>query len=293
MLEDIEVFCTVARHKSFAKAARALHISSSVVTRRIVRLEQKLAIQLLHRTTRQVTLTEAGQIYYEEVSNILDALETSNKNIKSLNKEIMGNLKIGLPVSISHLHIVPQLHKFLEKFTNLKIHIINGNHLLDLLSDGFDLIVYCGDLPNSNFHYKKLATWEKIICAAPAYLAKHGIPKKLNDLMQHNCLDHAENFNFVWHLYDKNKPREIPVNGNVRVNSSIDLCKLAVSGLGLTYLPSFTVHHELKAGSLVSVLDNYRPPALNMYAVYPTSKYLNRKTQLFLEFIIEIFQDFK
>jgi DNA-binding transcriptional LysR family regulator len=242
----------------------------------------------MHRTTREVTLTEAGQLYYEEVSNILDALEVSNKNVRSLSKEITGTLKIGLPASLSHLYVTQHLHEFVAQFPNLKIHIVHGNHLVDLVSNGFDLILHCGELPDSSFYYKKVGLWEKITCASPAYLKKAGTPIQPEDLSIYNCLDHADNFHFSWPFQKKGKIYRVPVSGNIRVNSSMDLCNLTVAGLGFAYLPSFSIAHKLKTGELVSVLDNYRPAALGMYLVYPTNKYISKKTQVFITFLTKL-----
>lgn len=288
LIEDITIFCAIAKHKSFSKAALELHISPSIVTRRLSRLEKKLDVRLLNRTTRLVTLTEAGQLYHDEVRTLLEALEVTNKNIKSLKKNISGVLKIGLPVSISHFYVTPHLHELLIRFPALKIHIVHGNHLLDLLGNGFDLVMQCGELPNSNFHYKKLGLWEKVICASPEYLEKNGTPINPADLMHHNCLDHADNYNVNWLFEEKGEVKKIPVTGNACINSSIDLCNLAVSGLGIVYLPSFTVKHKLVTKELISILDCYRPPSLPMYLVYPTNQYLSQKTRVFIDFMSEI-----
>ena len=285
MLEDIEIFCVVVKEQSFSRAARCLHLSPSIVTRRIVRLEQHLDSRLLHRTTRQVTLTEAGQQYFLQVSDILQALKLANKQVKSLNQDLIGTLKVGLPASISHLYLSRHLQVFFTQFPNLKLHIIHGNHLLDLLENGFDLILYCGHLPDSSFHYKKLGSWKKVICAAPTYLKKYGIPKQLKDLQQHNCLDHADNFYHSWHFQENGKIKDIPVSGNMLVNSSIDLCNLAVSGMGIAYLPNFSVYPELKQDRLISILEQHQPSPLPIYWVYPSKQYLERKTQVFIEFI--------
>lgn len=288
LLEDIEIFCLIAKHKSFSKAALALHISPSIATRSLARLERKLDVRLMNRTTRLVTLTEAGQLYYDEVRTLLEALELSNKNIKSLKNEINGVIKIGLPVSISHFYVRPHLHEFLNRFPALKVHIVHGNHLLGLLSNGFDLVMHCGELPDSSFHYKKLDIWEKKICASPKYLEKNGIPLHPNDLRHHNCLDHVDNYDFNWLFQEKGKVKRIPITGNVRINSSIDLCNLAVSGLGIVYLPSFTVKHKLEGGELVSILDCYQPPSLPMYLVYPTDQYLSQKVRVFIDFMTKL-----
>ncbi|MBA2710227.1 MAG: LysR family transcriptional regulator [Tatlockia sp.] len=290
MLEDIEIFCLVAKHKSFSKAALELHISPSITTRRLARLERKLDVRLMNRTTRLVTLTEAGQLYYDEVRALLESLELSNRNIKSIKKDINGVIKIGLPVSISHFYVTPQLHKFLNRFPGLKVHIVHGNHLLGLLSNGFDLVMHCGELPDSSFHYKKLGIWQKIICASPEYLEKNGTPIHPDDLKHHNCLDHVDNYDFTWLFQEKAKVKKILITGNACINSSIDLCNLAVSGLGIVYLPSFTVKHKLQTGELVSILDCYRPPSLPLYLVYPTDQYMSQKVRVFIEFMRKLFK---
>ncbi len=288
MLEDIEIFCLVAKHKSFSKAALELHISPSITTRRLARLERKLDVRLMNRTTRLVTLTEAGQLYYDEVRALLESLELSNRNIKSIKKDINGVIKIGLPVSISHFYVTPQLHKFLNRFPGLKVHIVHGNHLLGLLSNGFDLVMHCGELPDSSFHYKKLGIWQKIICASPEYLEKNGTPIHPDDLKHHNCLDHVDNYDFTWLFQEKAKVKKILITGNACINSSIDLCNLAVSGLGIVYLPSFTEKHRLETGELVSILDCYQPPSLPMYLVYPTDQYLSQKVRVFMDFMTKL-----
>ena len=193
MLEDISAFCAVVEQKSFSRAAKQLGVSTAVVTRRVARLEKSLDTRLLHRTTRLVSLTEPGQAFYTQVRDLLDALESSKKTVKSFTQEVTGTLKIGLPASISYLHLTPNLHHFTQKFPQLKIQIVHGNHLLDLLRESFDLIIYCSALPDSNFHYQKLGDWRKIICASPDYLKKFGKPKTPEDLAEHRCLDHYDN----------------------------------------------------------------------------------------------------
>ncbi len=285
MLEDIEVFCTIAKQGGFAKAARVLHISTSMVTRRLSNLEESLGVRLLQRTTRQVSLTEAGQQYYDEMSQILERLQISNKNVKTLSKEVTGTLKVGLPVSISSLYVTQHLQEFLDQHPHIKVTICHGNHLFDLLDNQFDFVVHCGELPSSNFYYKKIGSWKKIIAASPSYLAKYGTPKTPDDLAEHNCLDHGENFDFTWRFQQREKLRDLSVSGNVRVNSSLDLANLASNGIGIVYLPCFVIAEQLKTGRLKSILDEYRPPELGLYCVYPSSKYLNQKTRLFIEFV--------
>lgn len=285
MFEDIDAFCLVAKYKSFSQAARQMGISTAVMTRRVARLEKSLDTKLLHRTTRLVTLTEAGQAFYQQTSELLQALEASKKAVKSFNQEVTGTLKIGLPASISQLYLTPALAIFSQQFPQLKIQMVQGNHLLDLLRNGFDLVIHCGELPDSNFYFKKLGSWKKIICASPAYLEKNPAPKIPDDLSAHRCLDHYDNFSRSWKFKIDGKLKDLMIDADIYSNSSLDLKNLAIHHSGIVYLPSFTVYPELHSGQLISLLVKYQPPALGMYAVYPSHQYLSKKTQLFLEFL--------
>lgn len=292
MLEDIHVFCSIAKHQSFSKAARELDMSAPVITRRLSRLEHTLDVRLLNRTTRKVTLTEAGNIFFTEVTDILQLLEASKENVKSLKTQIVGTLKVAMPASLSQCYIVPALKGFLEQYPNLKIHIVSGNYLLNLLNEGFDLVIQCGELPDSNYHYKKIAVMKKIICASPDYLKKYGKPKNLDDLKNHNCLQFYDmSYHYPWAVRDHGKIKEINVSGNILVNNSLELKNLAVNGVGITYLPAYFIHDELKKGTLMSILDQYQPADYSLYAVYSTKKYLTKKVQIFLDFVSELLSE--
>jgi DNA-binding transcriptional LysR family regulator len=291
MLQDIHVFCAIAKHQSFSKAARELGISTPVITRRLARLEQALNTRLLNRTTRKVTLTEAGNLFYAEVSDILQLLEATKENVKSVTNQIAGTLKVAMPTSLSQCYVAPALKSFLEQYPKLKIHLVSGNYLLNLLHEGFDLVIQCGDLPNSSYHYKKIASMKKIICASPLYLEKHGIPKELTDLKMHNCLQFYDSVHSPWAVRENGKMKELDVDGNIFVNNSLELKSLVTSGVGIAYLPAYFVHEELVTGKLVSILDQYQPADYALYAVYPTKKYLAKKTQVFLDFIVELLSE--
>ena len=288
MLDEIAAFCTTVEEKSFSKAAKKLKFSVAVITRRVAHLEEVLGVRLLQRTTRQLSLTEAGRIFYDSSQLIMQTWKASLHAVKDLNSQIRGTLKVGMPISISHIFVTAALPDFLKKHPELKINIVNGNHLLDLLGNNFDMVLYCGDLPNSTFHYKKIGHWRKIICASPDYLKRHGTPMTPNDLSKHNCIDHFDNFSQTWRFSVKEKSLEIPITGNATVNSSIDLMNLAMKGLRIVYLPSFTVKKALAAGQLISILDSYQPNVLNLYAVYPSQKYLSQKMKAFLDFLMEL-----
>lgn len=285
MLKSATVFIKVVETLSFSKAARQLKVSTSAVTRQIEKLESELDVRLLQRNTRQVSVTEAGAIFYESCLSLLETYTSAQKQVKNFHHELTGTLKIGLPNSISHLYMSTALQTFIKKYPGLKIDIVNGNHLLDLLSSGFDLIIYCGELADSNLYYRKIGTWKKITCASPSYFKKFSIPKIPQDLTQHNCLDHFDNRHSTWAYQFKGEIQSIPVRGTVRANSSLDLKNLALSGLGIVYLPSFTVKEAISHGHLKSILTEYQVSALSIYAIYPSKRFLDKKTLVFMEFL--------
>lgn len=287
MLEDINVFCTIAKNQSFAKAARELGISTPVVTRRLARLEKTLQTRLLNRTTRQVTLTEAGNLFYEEVNTILEALEATKESVKSLTSKVSGTLKVGLPLSFSNLLLTHSLSRFVAQYPHLKLHIVTGINQLHLLSHGFDVVIQCGELPSSSYHYKKLGSMKKIICGSPSYFEKHSVPIHPEDLQSHNCLGVNEDTQ-TWRLCVDNEKKDILVTGNIQINNAQDLRNLAVEGVGLVCLPHYLIAKELEEGKLIAVLDEFLRCDHPLYAVYPSNKFLNKKTELFLNFIVDL-----
>lgn len=287
MIEDINTFCAVAKYQSFSKAARELGLSTPVVTRRLARLESSLEVRLLNRTTRQVTLTEAGNLFFNEVSDVLQALEASKENVKFATSQISGTLRVALPASLNQCYVIPSIKHFLAKYPNLKVEISSGSNT-NLLNNGYDLVILCGQLPHSSYHYKKILSMRKVICASPAYLKKSGEPKTLDDLVNHNCLDVHDHFQSYWMIQNKGETREILVRGNVHVNNGVDLKTLAMSDVGIAHLPSYLVYNELQSGELVEVLKEENMTEYAMYAVYASKKYMARKIQAFLDFVTEL-----
>lgn len=292
MVENMRAFIRVIDKQGFAKAAKDLGISTPVITRRINELENELGVKLIQRSTRKLSITEAGQLFYEHAKEILYALNTAKAATKALKDNISGVIKIGIPASLNHLYLIPALPTFLKKYPDLKIEMIQGNHVLNLLDKGFDLVLHCGELPDSNYHFRKLGEWTKITCATTDYFKKHKKPKTPYDLEKHNCLDHADNQSHAWGYNIKGKYQTFLIDGNVKANSSVDLKILALSSLGITYLPSFTIWPELKEKKLIPVLAEFTPKPLGMYIVYPSKQFMNKKVSTFIHFLEEIMQPY-
>lgn len=285
MLEKMRIFTKVVELQGFRKAAKNLGISTPVVTKRINELEAELATKLLQRSTRTLSITEAGQLFYEKSKEMLSTMETTRSAIRSLKTEVSGTIKIGLASAIIHSYVTPALPKLLKQYPNIQIEIMQGNHLLSLLDNHFDLVMYCGDLPDSNFHYKKIGEWEKITCASPNYFRKHGKPKSPSELIEHNCLDHSDNLQNTWRYLVNSKPHDQRISGSVKINNSTNLKQLALSHVGIIYSPSFVIQQELEKKLLIRVLEKFEPKPLGMYLVYPSNQFISKKTALIINFI--------
>ena len=289
MFEDIIAFCHIVEHKSLTKAASALGVSAPVVTRRLARLEQSLNTRLFQRTTRQIYLTEAGELFFSQITDVLNGLEASKESVRNLSNIVSGTLKVGLPASISHLYVTKMLHQFTAQYPQIQIHIVTGSNLLSLLSSGFDLVIHAGVLPDSNFYYKKIGSWKKIFCASPDYLRQYGVPQMPAELNTHQCIDHYDNLGRTWDYKDKGVLKKILVNSKIRVDSQFDMRQLALSGVGIAYLSQCTVHEDLKLGHLISILEDFQASGLETYAVYPSKKFISKKTEVFLAFIESVY----
>ncbi|MDF1796312.1 MAG: LysR family transcriptional regulator [Coxiellaceae bacterium] len=284
-IEYLQAFCTVYEQGSLTQAANKLGLSTPKMTRQLQQLESEINALLFHRSTRAITPTEAGELFYQQAKEILLQYESSLLSLQTLTTSISGTVKIGLPASISHLWITPTLHKLSTQYPELKFKIVIGNHLLDILSDGFDLIIHCGKLPNSGFYYQKLRDWHKVTCASPEYLKTNGTPKHPNELHKHNCIDHYDNFSNTWSYQIDGKPADIFIEGNIRSNSSIDLKNLALADMGIAYLPSFTVNDAIKSKKLKPILKKFTADSYEMYAVYPSKKEISKKLQVVLDYL--------
>ncbi|MDF1759071.1 MAG: LysR family transcriptional regulator [Coxiellaceae bacterium] len=287
-IESLIAFCIIYELGSLTQAAKKIGISTPKMTRQLQQLESDLNTKLFHRSTRALNATEAGELFYQQTKELLLQYEASLNSLQTLTTTVSGTIKIGLPASISQLWITPTLQHLSEKYPELKFKLVIGNHLLDILSDGFDLIIHCGKLPDSGFYFQKLRDWHKITCASPTYFKAHGTPKHPDELSKHNCLDHYDNFSNTWSYIIDDKQSAVFIEGNARANSSMDLKNLALSDMGIVYLPSFTVIDAIKAKKLKPILHKYTADKYAMYAVYPSKKEISKKLQVVLDYLIKV-----
>lgn len=280
--EGIAEFVTVAETQSFTLAAKKLGISTAHVSRQVSDLESRLATKLLHRTTRKVSITEAGTIYYQRCRQLLDDLQEAEHAVNDLHSKPTGKLKITAPITFGELIIAPLINNFIARYPELEVELQLSNQKMDLVAEGYDLGIRQGQLEDSSMMAKRLATRTLFVCAAPAYLAAFGTPTKLTDLNQHNCLQGSLDH---WRLQDNGKTRNIHINGNLRCNSGRALADAALKGLGIVQLPGEYVRGYIRKGQLLPLLGDYCAPDEGVWAIYPHNKHLLPKVRMLIDYL--------
>lgn len=282
--EGIEECVAVAETNSFTAAGKRLAVSTAHVSRQINALEERLGAKLFYRTTRKVTSTEVGAIYYQHCRQLLDSLEEAEQAVTSLQSTPRGHLRLTCSVAYGDLFIAPIVNEFISRYSELSVQMICTNQLMDLVQEGIDLAIRFGQLKDSSLLARKLAPRTLYVCGSPEYFSRHGQPHTLPELELHNCLLGTLDY---WSFFENGKTRAVKVEGNWRCNSGPALLDAALRGLGLVQLPDYYVAEHLQSGSLVAVLDSYREPDSAVWAVYPPNRHLSPKVRLLVDFLRE------
>ncbi len=289
-LTSMKVFCAVVDNGSFAAAAGKLQLSRAMVTKHVMHLENHLNIRLLNRTTRRLSLTEAGASYYDRCTQILTELEDAEAQARQASAEPRGTLRINAPYSFATAHIAPFLPEFLASHPDLKLDITLNDRFVDLVEEGFDVAIrVAAALPESSLVARKLAPCRMVVCGTPEYFQKHGEPGTPADLERHNCLSYsvsAAQGHWVFTSADGRR-HSVKASGNVRANSGDTLRAATLSGIGVMLLPTFVVGQELSDGRLRAVLTDYQTQEWGVYAVYPSRRHLSAKVRAFVEFLAQ------
>jgi DNA-binding transcriptional LysR family regulator len=285
--ESMRAFTQVFVCGSFAAAGRQMGVSRSAVNKLVIALENELGVQLLHRSTRQVTPTETGQAYYERCVEILASLEEAERSLSQLQEQPKGRLRINAPMTFGTLHLAPVLAEFLLQYPDLQLQLTLSDRFVDPIEEGFDVTVRIAEpQQSSSLVIHSLMSAQRVLCAAPGYLSKQGTPHYPNDLQQHSCLHYGQIANDShWKLYRGDEVYAIGVQGAMCSNNGEVLRDAAVQGLGITLLPRFIVEPQLQQGTLQLVLPDYPPSELAIYIIYPVNRHLSTKVRLVVEFI--------
>ena len=289
-LERMAIFARVVEDKSFSAAARRLNLSKSLVSKQVTQLEKSVGARLLNRTTRALSLTEAGAAFYEHCARIVEELEEAKLAVGRLHSEPRGLLRISVPVAFGRLHIATILPEFLAAYPDLKIDMVTSDRFVDLAEEGYDVVIRIADQPAPTLVARKLAPVRRQMVATPDYFERHGIPQTPEDLENHNCLTYTYfNPQDPWRLRGPDGDISVRASGNLRVNDDDALAEAVLRGLGLALLPTFIIGKELQAGRLQSALSQYIPLERHIYAVYLANRHVTAKVRAFIDYLLKRF----
>src|SRR5688500_6971137 len=288
-LQEIAVFARIVGTGSLSAAARDLGLSPALVSRRLSGLETRLGVRLINRTTRSLHLTDEGAAYYETCTRVLAEMEEADAAVSAGRAEPRGILRVALPASFGNQHVAPLVPKFAERYPDVQLALSLSDRTVNVVEEGFDLAVRIADLADSSLAARKLAPNRRVVCASPAYLARHGTPRTPEELARHNCV--ATDFTMNWDYRDPDgKPGSVRVSGRYACDNWEVLREWALAGLGIALKSTWDVRRHLEDGSLVSLLPGYTfATDVAIYAVYPHRRHLPAKTRAFIEFLAESF----
>lgn len=284
---DLDVFAHVVTARSMSAAGRQLNLSPAVISKRIRRLEERLGVRLLQRTTRQLSLTEAGQGFYERVVAILGSIEEAEAWVASGAGQARGTLRVSAPTSFGRMHIAPHLKPFLDANPLVTVDLILSDDFVDIIGEGFDLAIRVADLRDSSLVAKRLAPNHRVLCAAPSYLATHGTPTDIGSLARHTLIAHNTD---QWRLDGPEGTVSVRLTGPLRTNSSEVVREALLAGVGIALRSTWDIGPELQSGRLVRVLPDYSVGnRVAVHAVYPSRRHMEQKVRAFVGYLAELY----
>jgi DNA-binding transcriptional LysR family regulator len=289
-LDDIRALVEVIGEGGFANAARRLGVAKSVVSRRIARLEDDLGTRLLNRSTRRVDPTESGLEFYKRGQHILADLDAARDAVAGQRGEIVGRLRVSVPLSFGIRHMTPFLARLYTSYPRLVIDVDYSDSMVDLLSDRFDIAVRVGNLQDSTLVARRVAPVERIVVASPKYLAHHEAPEIPQDLAHHACLIYTgSRERQMWRFQAGRQSIVIQPEGRFRSDNGESLILAAEAGLGVAALPDFIVSRSIEAGRLVPLLTEFPLENSSLYVVRPPGDVVPSKTRAFIDLFVEYF----
>jgi len=290
LLDGMAVFVEVINSGSFTSAAQALGHSTSYVSKEITRLEKRLGSRLLNRTTRTISLTDAGRAYYERSSQIIIDAENAQRSINQLQETPSGLLRINAPGSFGFRHLLKSFPKFMHRYPEIKLEIEFNDRLIDVVAEGYDVVIRVGEIKDSNLIARKFTSSRAVVVASPEYLKRKGYPKQAEDLAQHDCVAYSLlPTPKQWRFYKDRKNTSVTIDPRVMCNSSNIEIAMVVEGIGITRVPLFTCEKEVENGDLEIILEDYDQINYDVYAVYPHRQYLTAKVRALVDFLVTEF----
>ncbi|EKE84445.1 LysR family transcriptional regulator [Idiomarina xiamenensis] len=281
-LSAIQAFLKVVDLGSYTRAADALNLSRTQVSKLVMQLEQALGARLLQRTTRRLQLTDAGARYRDKAQLALQQLDDAAAELSASTNKVHGRLRINGPMSFGIRYLAPLLTEFMQQHPQLTVQLDLNDRRVDLLEEGYDMAIRIGHLDDASYVAKPLATCAMHVVAAPDYLARQGTPRALAELKQHRCLTyHSSRHGNTWHI----AKQAISVDSYFASNNGDSLVIAAEAGLGIAYQPSFLVQQSIRQGRLRTLFNDQPAEQLGVYAVYPARQYLSANVRLLSDYL--------
>ncbi|MBD2463656.1 LysR family transcriptional regulator [Oscillatoria sp. FACHB-1407] len=284
-LPELIAFVESVECNSFSAAARSLDTTPSAISKRVAKLEDRLGVRLLQRTTRSLSLTAEGAAYYERVSRLLRELDDANDLVISRGKP-RGKLTVSTSLDFGQWLLVQSIPEFLAQYPEIQIDLRLSDRVVDLVTEGIDVAIRLGNLEDSRLMVRPLGQTQFVLCAAPSYLETHGIPTTPNDLMQHNCLQYMfQGRPEPWLFWIDQEWQTVPVKGSFYSDNGGALKNAAIAGLGITQVLGFQIKQEVEQGQLILLLPNQISPGLPVHALFTHQRNLSPRVRVFLEFL--------
>ncbi len=290
--DNMETFIRVVEAGSISGAANRMGVAKSAVSRRLKELETHLGVELFHRTTRRMNLTDTGHTFYRYSTRILEDVLEAELATSQAHGKLQGRLRIALPSSFGLLHMNTAISAFSQLHPEIEFDLDFNDREVDLMQEGFDMAIRIIKLTDSSLIARRLATMRTVVCASPAYLERMGIPNTPEELTKYHCLTYTLRQDAeTWYFHDtQGKRLSVKIRPHLKASSGEFLRDVAVDGLGIVLLPSFIVYKEIERRALVPLLTDYPTPAIDAYAIYPHTRHLSQRVRTFVNFLIKRFE---
>jgi len=292
-LTEMEAFATVVDQGGFTDAARKMGISKSAVSKHVSSLEARLGARLLNRTTRRVSPTEIGLVYYDRARRVLNDAGEADSIVSAMQSAPSGVLRMSVATDFGVSLLSPVLDEFLAEFPEISVNMVLKNRYVELISEGFDMAIRMGEMEDSSLRARKITETTQRLIASPRYFQQHGRPTRIDDLNDHRLLHYSNQASAnVWRITaPSGEVRQVRGTGWLTVNDGQSLVNAAIKGLGIAYLPSFLYHDAMAQGLVQDVIPDLPQTTLGIYAVYPPGRFTQPKVRAFIDFLVERFAD--
>lgn len=287
-IQQMSSFVAVVEAGSFVGAAQTTGLSKAAVSRHVGELEQRLAVRLLHRTTRRLSLTEEGRMFFERAKELLESIDEAESQLTQRAGEARGVIRVNGPLTFGALHLAPLWGPFADANPKVSLDITLSDRVVDVVDEGYDLAIRITAIPDSTLVTRKLASTRMVLCASPAYLKRRGTPVHPQELAQHAVISYTYwSTRDVWHFTGAEGPVDVRIASRIHTNNGDTCRRAALAHHGIILQPDFIVGEDLRRGDLVEIMPAYRSIEVGIYAVYPSRKNLPLKTRRLIDFLAE------